>query len=288
SALKEDSRGGRGSLSRLGKSLVVAQVAMSLVLLVGAGLFIRTLHNLRSVDLGFNAENLLLFRVEPRAKGYKDDQVAALCQQIIERVKAIPGAPSATVSENALLGGGASNRRAYAQGRAPLARGANNVYKQNVSWDYFETMGIPLLAGRSLNRQDDEHAPHVAVINQTMARRFFGEENPLGKRFGFEKIEDSGEFEIVGVVGDAKYTRQRQNIPSTAYFPIQQQSPYRTTFAVRTDGDPKLMIAAVREAVRQVDKDLPVFAVKTHAEQADQALAEERIFPKLTALFVLL
>ncbi len=288
SALKEDARGARGSLSLLGKSLVVAQVAVSLVLLVGAGLFIRTLHNLRSVDLGFNADNLLLFRVEPRAKGYKDDKVTSLCQQIIERIEAVPGARSVTVSEFALLSGAASNGPGYAQGRDPLPRGANNVYRQTVGWDYFETMGITLLAGRPLNRQDDEHAPRVAVINQTMARRFFSDENPLGKRFGLGKIEDSGEFEIVGVVRDAKYARQRQNVPSTAYFPLQQHPLERTTFAVRTDGDPKLMIAAIREAVRQVDKDLPVFAVKTQAEQANQALAKERFFPKLTALFGLL
>jgi predicted permease len=282
SALKENTRGALSSLSRLGQSLVIAQVAVSLVLLVGAGLFIRTLRNLQSVELGFNAENLLLFKADARAKGYKNEQIAPLYQQMIERLEALPGVRSATISEITLLSGGVINGPAYAHGRTPLPKAERIVFQQNVRWNYFATMGMPLLSGRSLTPQDDERAPKVAVINQTMARRFFAAENPLGQRFGFEPNK-SGDFEIVGVVGDTKYTEQRQENPSVAYLSYLQRSLRGTTFAVRTAGDPKEMIGAIREAVRHVDRDLPLFQIKTQREQADEALAQERFFPATQA-----
>jgi predicted permease len=287
SALKENARGASGSLSRLGKSLVIAQVAVSLVLLVWAGLFIRTLRNLQSIELGFNAENLLLFKIDPGTKGYKNDRIAPLYQQMIERIEAVPGVRSATISEVTLLSGGEIAGPAYAHGRAPLPEAESIVFQQNVRWNYFATMEMPLLTGRSLSPQDDERAPKVAVINQTMARRFFGAENPLGQRIGFNPNK-SDEFEIVGVVGDTKYTEQRQENPSVAYLLYRQRSLRGTTFAVRTAGDPVEMIGAVREAVRQVDRDLPLFQIKTQREQADEALAQERFFPRLTGLFGLL
>jgi predicted permease len=149
-------------------------------------------------------------------------------------------------------------------------------------------MEIPLVAGRLLTAQDDERAPRVAVINQTMARRFFGAENPIGRRFGFGRNENSGQIEIVGVVKDAKYTGQRDEIPSTAYLPYPQQSLGQMNLAVRTSGDPQLLLNAVRESVRQVDRNLPLFDVKTQSEQADQALAQERLFARLTSFFGLL
>jgi predicted permease len=288
SALKENMRGAKGSLSLLGKSLVIAQVAVSLVLLVGAGLFIRTLNNLQNITLGFNAENLLLFRIDPRAKGYSDEQMTSLHEQVCERIEAVPGVRSATISEFAALSGAGSDRSGYAEGRPPMSGADRRVFIQTVGWNYLETMEIPLLAGRSLTPQDDLRAPRVAVINQTMARRFFGDENPLGKRFGFGSIENSRQIEIVGVARDSRYRRPRQGIPSIAYLPYPQRSLGRTTFAVRTVGDPAQMTAAIRAAVREVDKDLPLFAIKTQTEQMDQSLAQERFFPKLTGFFGLL
>jgi predicted permease len=287
-ALKENARGAKSSLSALGKSLVVAQVALSLLLLVGAGLFVRTLRNLQSVELGFNADNLLLFRVDPRLNGYDNEQIARVYQQLVERIEAVPGVRSATMSRHPLLSGSSANGPAYAQGGVPQTAADSIVYQQRVRWNFFETMEIPLVAGRLLTAQDDERAPRVAVINQTMARRFFGAENPLGRRFGFGRTENSGQIEIVGVVKDAKYTGQRDEIPSTAYLPYPQQSLGQMNFAVKTSGDPNLLLGAVREAVRQVDRNLPLFDVKTQTEQADQALAQERLFARLTGFFGLL
>ncbi|HKE31217.1 MAG TPA: ABC transporter permease, partial [Candidatus Angelobacter sp.] len=287
SALKANGRGARGSLSILGKSLVIAQVAVSLVLLIGAGLFIRTLYNLSHVTLGFNAENLLLFRIEPRAKGYSHEQIVPLYGQLCERIEAIPGVRSATISEFAALSGSGRNGSAFAEGRAPLPRSESNVFQQRVRWNYLQTMDIPILAGRSLTPLDDQRAPSVAIINQTMARRFFGDENPLGKRFGFGS-ENSAQIEIVGVAGDSRYLRPRRDIPSVAYLPFPQVSLGMTTFSVRTLGEPTQMTAAIRAAVRDVDKDLPLFEIKSQTAQMDESLAQERFFPKLTSFFGLL
>jgi predicted permease len=238
--------------------------------------------------LGFNAESLLLFRIDPRAKGYSNEQMAPLYQQVCERIEAVPGVRSATISEFAALSGSGRNGPAYAEGRAPLPQNERNVYQQLVRWNYLQTMEIPLLAGRSLTPQDDERTTRVAVINQTMARRFFGDENPLGKRFGFGSIENSGQIEVVGVAADSRYLRPRRDIPSIAYLPFPQSSLGMTTFNVRTIGDPMHMTAAIRAAVREVDKDLPLFEIKSQTEQMDQSLAQERFFPKLTAFFGLL
>jgi predicted permease len=257
-------------------------------LLIGAGLFIRTLHNLQKVSLGFNAENLLIFNLDPRAKGYSSGQMAPLYQRICERVEAIPGARSATISEFAALSGAGRNGPAYAEGRDPLPRNENNVFQQRVRWNYIQTMEITLLAGRGFTPQDDERATRVAIINQTMARRFFGEESPLGKRFGFGSAENSGQIEIVGVAADSRYLRPRRDVPSIAYLPFPQNSLAMTTFTVRTAGDPTRMTAAIRAAVRDVDKNLPLFEIKTQTEQIGQSLAQERFFPKLTGFFGLL
>src|SRR5262249_40869983 len=143
-----------------------------------------------------------------------------------------------------------------------------------------QTMEIALLAGRNLTPQDDQSAARVAVINQTMARRFFGDENPLGKHFGFDSALNSGQIEIVGVARDSRYLRPRRDIPPIAYLPIPQASLGMTTFTVRTVGDPAMMAAAIRAAVREVDKNLPLFDIKTQTEQVDQSLAQERFFPK--------
>jgi len=286
-AIKENARGSKGSLSVLGKSLVIVQVAVSLVLLIGAGLFIRTLHNLQNLTLGFNAENLLLFRLDPRAKGYSNEQIAPLFQRVCERIETVPGVKSVTISEFTPLSGAGNNGPAYVAGRASTSETYTRVFRQRVRWNYHQTMEIPLLAGRGLTPRDDELAPRVAVINQAMARRYFGEENPLGKRFGFNQ-ETSGQIEIVGVARDSRYLRPRVEIPSIVYLPYPQNMLRRATFMVRTIGDPTQMTAALRAAVSDVDKDLPLFEIKTQREQMDQSLAQERFFPKLTGFFGLL
>jgi len=296
-ALKESARGSSAaSRSLLSRSLVVAQVALSLLLLVGAGLFLRTLVNLQRVEPGFNTRNLLLFGVEPGLIGYKEEKLAQLYQQMAERLEALPGVQAVTFSRMTLLAQGASSRNVYlrsALSAAPDAEGgiraSGDGYIHQVRENFLEAMEIPLLAGRSLKAQDDARAPKVAVVNQTFARRYFLNEDPVGKRFTFDSTKPD-EVEIVGLARDAKYTRQRDEIPPTAYVPWRQElrSMSGATFEVRTAGDPTAAVASARQAVREVDGGLPLNNIKTQLAQADETLRMERLFAKLLSLFGLL
>ena len=293
-ALKESARQAGGpARSWLSKSLVVAQVALSLLLLVGAGLFLRTLVNLRRVETGFNARNLLLFSVDPGLAGYKDERLADLYRRTAERLEAVPGVRSVTFSRTPLLSFASSDRSFYLPGAAPGPDGrpapAGDVYIHQVRENFLEAMEIPLLSGRTLSERDDARSPKVAVVNQTFARKFFGGESPLGKRIAFDP-ETPGDVEIVGLARDAKYASQRAETPPTAYLPWLQElrAVSSVVFEVRTAGDPAEAVAAVRRAVREVDASLPVNNVKTQVEQADETMAMERLFAKLLSLFGLL
>ncbi|HEX8161830.1 MAG TPA: ABC transporter permease [Pyrinomonadaceae bacterium] len=294
-ALKESARGsGAAARSLLTKSLVVGQVAVSLLLLVGAGLMLRTLINLERVETGFNARNLLLFDVDPNLIGYKDARLAALYRRMFERLEAVPGVESVTFSRDALLSQSESDSDfwlggAKAAGGGDKAKPTGDVYLLRVRENFLETMQIPLLAGRSLVARDDERAPKVAVVNQEFARRFFGGDNPVGRRFGFDP-DKSDEIEIVGVSRDTKYASQRDEIKPTAYLPWAQtlSSVGAVTFEVRTATEPTAAVAAIREAVRGVDADLPPSNFKTQLAQADETLSMERFFAKLLSFFGLL
>jgi len=281
------------SRSLLSKSLVVAQVAMSLLLLVSAGLFLRTLHNLQNVAVGFNSENLLLFSVDPNLLGHKDTALANLYRQMFDRIEAVPGVNAVTFSRNALLSGSISGREVYLAGRANSAdaspRQTGEIRLHHVRENFFATMEIPLMLGRSLTPQDDERAPKVVVVNQTFARLISLEENSIGKRFGFNSDKPT-EIEIVGVVRDAKYGNLRDDSPPTIYIPwLQELSRVgAVTFEVRTAGDPVASVTAIRQAVREVDPNLPVVAVKTQVEQANESLRIERLFARLLSFFGLL
>jgi predicted permease len=287
SALKDDARSlAGGGRSLMARALVVAQVAMSLVLLVGAGLFLRTLSNLESVDAGFNRENLLLFRVDPVLSGYKGAQAAGLYRTMIERIGAVPGVRAVTVSRHPLLSGSSRVDRVTIMGHVPPSE-SSDVYINVVAPNFFDTMEMPILSGRSLSPRDDELAPKVAVINQVMAKVYFGDENPVGRRFDFGP-QTEGKIEIVGVARDARYTGLRAETPPTVYIPLPQDVPPQANFAVRTAIEPGGMIASVRQAVREVDSNLPLFDIKTQSEQAEQSIAQERLFAQLTGAFGLL
>jgi predicted permease len=279
----------------LGKVLVLSQVAMSLLLLVGAGLFVRTLRNLENLNAGFNRRNILLFGIDATQEGYKGDRLAALYQELERRIAALPGVRSVSESNHALITGNSSFMGFSLQGSAPKPNETGRpdlpgVYFNGVGPRFFETMGIPVLLGRALGPGDTFKAPKVAVINQTLARKYFGSSNPIGRRFGFGDAQSSGDVEIVGVVGDAKYTDLRQDVPPTVYGSYLQNLDFlgEVHFEVRTAGDPLAMVPAVRRAVRDVDKNLPLSNVKTQVQQIDQTLFQERLFARLSSLFGLL
>ena len=280
--------------SFLSRGLVVVQVALSLLLLVGAGLFVRTLLNLQRVDPGFNTQNLLLFGVEPGLIGYKDEKLRQLYQQISERMESVPGVQAVTFSRMPLLSFGSSSSSVFlreALSATPDSEGrikpSGEGYRHTVRENFLEAMGIPLLQGRTFGPQDNTSSPRVVVVNQTFANQYFPNQNPIGKRFTYDTSKPD-ELEIIGVCKDAKYTSQRDDIPPTVYGSYRQERPMAdATFEVRTSGDPAAAIASVRSVVREIEPNLPILNVKTQVEQADETLRMERLFAKLVTLFAL-
>jgi predicted permease len=280
--LKASGRSVIGSRRLLSRALLVLQVALSLVLLVGAGLFLTTLSNLRKVDVGFDTRNLLLFRVDPRLNQYDQARIADLYARLLERLRAVPGVRNASLSQPGLLTGSTSTTNIYIEGRAYGERG-DPMYQVTVSPTFFETLGIPLLAGRTLTARDDEKAPKVVAINESAARQYF-EGNAIGRRFG-RRVEERQEWQIVGVVRDARYNSLRDAPPPTVYWPYVQRCCPGAVFEVRTASDPSGFVASIREAVRQVDPNLPLMNVVTQAESIETRLNQERLFARAYALF---
>ncbi|HJZ79048.1 MAG TPA: FtsX-like permease family protein, partial [Pyrinomonadaceae bacterium] len=292
--LKDTGRGSSASTrSLLSRSLVVAQVSLSLLLLIGAGLLVRTLINLQRVETGFDEKDLLLFNVDPSQLGYKDDRLRNIYQQLFSQLEAVPGVRAVTFSRAPLLSRASTNgtfdlpgAKAGPDGKVPQTA---EVYFHEVRENFFEAMGIPLLLGRTFTAKDDLKAPKVAIVNQTFVHRYLPDGNPIGQRFSMD-VARPDPIEIIGVVRDAKYTSQREEIPATMYRSWLQTPGAINfmTFEVRTTGDPKAYVSAIRQAVRQVEPNLPLNNLKTQIEQADETLSMERLFAKLMSLFGLL
>ena len=291
-ALKDTGRSsstiGRSWLSR---GLVVVQVSISVLLLIGAGLLIRTLRNLQHVEIGFNAHNLLLFDVEPAMLGYKDEKLMHLYRSAFSRLEAVPGVDSVTFSRSALLSMSAHTSSVFLPHKlGPDGKPLDSDAKvHTVRENFLSTMEIPLLAGRHLTEQDDARAQRVAVVNQAFAKAHFANESPIGKCFSFDPDKPC-EIQIVGMARDAKYTSQRDDIEPTVYQSWRQAlgRVSRVVFEVRTTGDPTALTGPIREAMREVDSNLPLSNIRTQIQQADQTLAMERMFAKLLTLFGLI
>ena len=284
SALKKSARTVGRSGSGLGKSLVVAQVTISLMLLVGAGLFLRTVQNLRRVDLGFNPHNVLLFRISPALNRYDADKRNPLYVEIGDRLRAIGGVRSVAWSNPSLMSPQRFRSEIYIQGRAYPERRGDPVAGAIVSPSFFETMEIPLAAGRGFTERDTKNAPLVAIINEAAARQYFPDGSALGRRFG-QELTESGQIEIVGILRDAKYNNVREAVPPTMYRSYHQGYAGSVTFEVRTAGDPLAAIPAVREAVRAVDPNVPIINVTTQQQEVENRFRQERLFAQAGTMF---
>ena len=293
-SLKDTGRGSSATTrSLLSRSLVVAQVSLSLLLLIGAGLLVRTLINLQHVETGFNEENLLLFYADPSLLGYKDDRLRDIYERLFARLEAVPGVQKVTFSRVPLLSQMSTNGTFDLPGAKPGPDGSipqtAEVYFHNVRENFFETMGIPLLMGRTFTTRDDLKSQKVAVVNKTFADRLFPGVNPVGQTFSMD-IARPDPIEIIGVVKDSKYTSQRDAAPATMYRSWLQTpgAINQMSFEVRTTGDPKAYVGAIRQAVREVEPNLPLSNIKTQIEQANETLSMERLFAKLMSLFGIL
>ena len=283
-ALKQ-SRRTTGVVSRLSKGLVVAQVALSLLLLVGAGLFIRTLYNLQRVNLGFNQENLLLFKLQPQSSGYKDERLLQFYQQLFARLDSLPGVRAATFGRVPLIADDNWVTTVLLPGETEKIAGDHITNCQMVRENYFATMEISRLGGRGFTAQDDQRAPQVAIVNQTFWHKFFPNEDVLGKRVTL--TSSNRQVEIIGVVADTKYSRQREEIEPLIYTPWQQESAVigEMHFALRTMGEPTAVTAAVRQAVHDLDSNLPVTEVMSQTARAQATLKQERLYARLLSFF---
>jgi predicted permease len=263
----------------LGGSLVILQVALCMVILTGAGLLLRTLDKLRSIDPGFDTRNILLFSISPSLAGYKASRVQELYQNLQVRLQALPGVTSVSYSSDALLDGGLWTQDVRIQGQRE--KGTVETQMLAVGSDFFETMRIPLARGRTFRTADLHSAEPVAVVNEAFVRRFLGSKDPIGLHFGGNQAKDP-QSEIVGIVGNTKYEGLRSDDAPTAYVLLQEG---KATFALRTASTPMALIPAVRNLVASLDNNLPVTGIKTQTETIDRLLFNERLVTTLFALF---
>ena len=264
--------------------LVVAQVALSLLLLIGSGLFLRSLQNAYSTDLGFETRNALLASVDLSLQGYSEVQERAFEEQLRERLASLPGVQSVSATSfmpvsNSGMRGGVTIEGHQAQ------PGEDNELNMNiVALNYFKTMGIPLMRGRDFGTQDNESAPRVAIINEAMALRYWPDQDPIAKRISIGGAQGSF-IEIVGVVKTGTYrTIGEQSVPYI-YLPLAQRRAGQFTIIARTAGSPLALAAALRAEVHGLDSNLPVFNVKTLNEHIGEALSQERMIATLLVIF---
>ncbi len=282
--------GSRRSRWGVRKLVVIGEVALSLLLLAGAGMLVRSLLKLRDVNPGFNQDRVLLFRVDPTLVGYRGNQLANLYKQLTDAMATLPGVHSVSLSAVSPMSRGQWRTGFFVQGHLPGANENTTVAWNLIEPNFFRTLEIPLLEGRDLAPQDDATAPKVAIINEAMARFYFGNASAIGKRLSFVS-PGAGEIEIIGVVGDAKHRGLREAAPHMLYLPYVQAPAgilFGMTLEIRTAGSPESLVGAVRQAIRGVDRNVPILAFTTLAEEVNNSLAQERVVAELSSLFGLL
>ncbi len=285
---------GRGLVSapmrnRLGRGLIVAQIALSLVLLAGAGLFLRSLLKIAGVDTGFDKHNVLVFGLDEYSGGFpEDERLSNLQRQIEDSVQQLPGVRAASFSMFTFNEGEWSDDVSV-QGSPRTPENGQDVLYNVIGAGYFSTFGLPILAGRSFTAQDTAHSPQVAVINQAMQRRFFPSGSAIGRRFGLgSDPSHSGDIEIIGVVKDAKYVSLSERPQMAAYFPWTQHIQYFSNFSVRYQGDPHAVTAEVRQAIAGVSPHVIVSSVSTLADQVDSSIGNQHLIAQLSGFFSVL
>jgi predicted permease len=292
-ALKETRAGQPGSRHSfrrpsLSQTLVAFQLGISLLMLVAAGLFVRTLSNLQSIQLGFNSDQLLLFQMNARQAGHKDPEILTFYTDLQKRFSAIPGVRGASASHSPLLGSGTWSGWVVPVGQERKA--ATHILMTDT--EFFATMQIPILLGRSFDDRDKPGSPPVAIVNEAYVKKYFGDRNPLGQQISIYRGRvERRDVEIVGIAKNARYGALKGEFRDVAYVPFNQGSYFpveEMTFTLRTSGDPLQYANTVRAIVRQADARVPVTDVKTQAAQIDQTMNQEIIFARLCTGFAIL
>ena len=284
---------GSGSSVRLRKGLVVAQVTFSFLLLAGAGLFVKTLANLKNTKVGFrDVDNLITFQLDPALNGYSTPRLLAFYKRVLEETRAVPGVKDAGYAGVPVLSGDEWDSTMGVEGHQAKDGEDMQAFMNAVSPGYFSTMGVPLLEGRDFDDRDsgtgaDDSKFKVAIVNRAFAKHFFGNRSPIGRHVGFGTGPRSKlDMEIVGLVEDSLYEGPRDGVHRQAFVPLNQSSfPTGAVFYVRTRLDSAQMFAAVRRRIAQLDATMPVFEMKTLGRQLDETLNTERLIATLSSAF---
>jgi predicted permease len=273
-----------------GKAIVAVQVALSMLLVVGAGLFARTLMKLGQQPLGFRSHHLLLFSIEPPATRYPKAASTPLLSELEAQLAMVPGVQAVTLTRVPLLSGSASSITFIPEGRERKPEGNPSVLTNDVGAHFFSTFGIPVLAGRDFNARDTSTSRKVAVVNESLARTYFPNVNPIGRTFQAGSKTHPVTMEIIGVCANAKYYRVRKDVEPTIYAPYWQKDNGvdGATFAIATSLEAPALLPSLRDALRHVDPNLPMLDVRSQDDQIAANLRQERIFASLTAGFGLL
>ncbi|MPY89350.1 MAG: FtsX-like permease family protein [Luteitalea sp.] len=276
---------GRGRLPAA-KALIAGQLAFALLLLIVAALFTRSLQQLIRVDIGFDRDHVLIARVDARAAGYTPAELPPLYRRVVERVTAVPGVTAASVSRNGPFGGGYVTSGFEAEG---YTRGRHEwlvTGEDYITPGYFRTVGLAMKMGRTFGPHDSARGRKVSIINETMARRYFSNRNPIGSRWGYGTNFDEDGFEIIGVVQDARYDGLKSDSPSMAYLPAAQRpDDYLASLEMRTAGNPAALASTIRNALREAEPSLPVTSLETLDERVARGMRQEQLLAWLTIGF---
>jgi predicted permease len=269
-----------------GKALVAFQIALSTLLVVGAGLFLRTLFALNSVDVGFRTDHLILFEIDPPARRYGPGKDVQLHQRLEENFAALPGVQGVAPSWTPYIADNMNNSEFVLEGEKPAAE-QNLAEDMNLTGDtFFQTMGIPIVSGRNFGPQDTASSLKVAIVNQALAKKRFPNTNPIGKRFRTGDTAADGWVQIVGICGDSRYMNLRDDAPAQFFMPYAQQPELGgMTYAIRTQLEPAQLVPALRQVVQKADRDLPIVDIRTQQEQIAANMQMERTFAALTSGF---
>jgi predicted permease len=287
--LREQGRGIAGSVAwlRIGKLVVVGQLALSLPLLVGAGLLVRTLLNLQHIDLGYSTDRLETVRIDAQAAGYDVARQSSAFEDLRARIRAVPGVRAVTYSNNGLFGGGDNGDQIIVEGYTPTGRDDNGSRYDAVGPGYFSTLGIPVLLGREITEEDRAGGRMVCVINETFAKRFFAGRNPLGLHVTQTYADDRHTYEVVGVVKNSRQNRLRGDIEHRFYTPISQPaaSVDSVTFIMRPQGDRSGVLTDVRRVVQQAEPKMAIVRAGTVSSFVDARIVQDRLLARLSIAF---
>jgi predicted permease len=270
-----------------GKLLVTGQVAVSLLVLFVAGLLVHSLQNMRNVDLGYNREHLLVVSTDPLAAGYDKARIASFANDLAEQIGSLPGVRAVTSSKNGLFSGSESANSIKVEGYTSKKDADLTAAFDEVGPNYFHGVGIPMLLGRDIGLQDTGTSPRVAVINETMAKFYFGQANPIGRKFIVDDPESKGPVEIVGVARDARDHKLKGKVDRRFYVSLAQAMGTIPVLnlVVRTVGNPVAVAEAVRKQLKNLDANIPVNSVRALNELTERSISDQILIARLSSFF---